>query len=34
MDLASFYAVDEDGAMVAKEVEKNASEVEVVCFQK
>jgi len=28
MNLASFYAVDKVGAMVAKEVEKNASEIE------
>ena len=34
MDLASFYAVDKVGAMVAKEVEKNASEVEEVVFKK
>ena len=33
MDLASFYAVDEVGAMVAKEVEKNASEVEEFVFK-
>jgi chemotaxis protein MotB len=33
MDLASFCAVDEVGAMVAKEVEKNASEVEEFVFK-
>ena len=33
MDLASFHVVDEVGAMVAKEVEKIASEVEEFVFK-